>query len=879
MATQDYKLALDVSKLITNIVQLLGKIGVFTGKIFTAIMSSFVSGVGIVLGVIGVIIAIGDWLKNLDDLKKGRDTCYGMYRRIRSLLEFTNPNEICYKHFSSLTSWTEKTLLTMREFLVNRQQDIVMNKKLFVPADFNSFILYQNILSWIDLNEAIITANNGAYCDYIEFVSLRDYIDTNKVFEQDKARLEILILDNNVDILTKFLLALETLKNELLQRFKDKNLTDWTKQDISYCLENTNNLLSIFNQDGELYHNLKSQIQPQSDDIASIMLSIFRYLDYGYGLEVCGYDNLKSLYSQDEILSGLPIDNYVSNDVGFEWILDLLRPYMVDYGIIIFNDIYIKEYKSEIEYNYLKNPKLYNEKLYNDIIENIDGLKILSDNYYQYNVLLQSLKYFFNKDYLKINSTMVTYYGYNSNNEIVTKIPDIKTYVTFNYKDIYNYILSLKQTNLYDKYFELSELFKFNQSKTFDLCGGWLEDNTYHFSTAGWYDKGRTDKRTYTFKELLNFPYTTEEYFKQVLNNRNLFALVFVNAFQVQNSRYNCGYLRDTANRLFDNGYNLKKINETQNIINICKNDNRYYGLALYGYTNKQNKFIDEVIREKGLYQLMWESYLETYGRYGFDIINSYRDKLFKDLLNQDIELVNYIIREYTAQLSDFEIKYNDYSSIFADQTTGKDNQKIFNLSTEALKLERSNFGKYAFEKILVLPNYIFDNGTLYFNGFIQPIDILKASYKRTEITDLFYALNQVSFDKLFEYADGNFFTKLMLIDEAYSLRADNYELIAKYEFIIDKLKEKSDLHNLHFTKDDLINSFKQETIEDEISYNQNLIDSGIVFEKSSKENELIASQVNQKQAEQNIFVDKKLLKKYTLYGILGLGLVKIFRR
>lgn len=872
MATKDYKLALDVSKLVTNIVQLLGKIGVFTGKIFTAIMSSFVSGVGIVFGIIGVIIAIGDWLKNLDDLKSGRDTCYGMYRRIRSLLEFTNPNEICYKHFSSLTSWTEKTLLTMREFLVNRQQDLVMNKKLFVPADFNSFILYQNILSWIDLNEAIITANNGAYCDYIEFVSLRDYIDTNKVFEQDKARVEILILDNNVDILTKFLLALETLKNELLERFKDKNLTDWTKQDISYCLENTNNLLSIFNQDGELYHNLKSQIQPQSDDIASIMLSIFRYLDYGYGLEVCGYDNLKSLYSQDEILSGLPIDNYVSNDVGFEWILNILRPYMVDYGIIIFNDIYIKEYKSEIEYNYVKNPKLYNEKLYNDIIENINGLKILSDNYYQYNVLLQSLKYFFNKDYLKINSTMVTYFGYN-NDEIVKKIPDIKTYVTCNYKDIYNYILSLKQEGLYQDYFKNSLMFNDKQSYYIETGSAFLDKNTYNWDNGSRHYDHDHLKLEYSLKELLDLPYTTQEYFESLLKNKNYFRVIFVNAFQAKNTKRQCGLLSDIANDLFNKGFNtiekLKTVTDQTSSLRV----------EFFKYSNRYNDWLPNIVNKYGFYNLMYNSYLETFGTYGFDKLNQKREEIFNNLLNQDIELVNYIIREYTAQLSDFEIKYNDYSSIFSNQTTGKDNQKIFNLATEALKLERSNFGKYAFEKILVLPNYIFDRGTLYFNGFIQPVDILKASYKRTEITDLFYALNQVSFDKLFEYADGNFFTKLMLIDEAYSLRADNYELTAKYEFIIDKLKQKADLHNLHFTKDDLINSFKQETIEDEIAYNQNLIDSGIVFEKSSKENELIASQVNQKQAQSNILVDKKLLKKYTLYGILGLGLVKIFRR
>ena len=874
MATQDYKLALDITKLVSNVIKLLGKIGVFTTKILTSIMTSVVTGIGAIVGVIGLIISINSWLDSLSDLKKGRDTCYGMYRRIRSLIEFTEPNEICYKHFKSLTDWTEKTLLTMREFLVNRQTDIVMAKKLFVPSDFNSFILYQNILSWLDLNEAIITANNGAYCDYIEFVSLTDYIDTNKVFEQDKARLEILILNNDVDILTKFLLSLETLQKELKDRFKDKNLTDWTKNDLINCLNYTNTLLSIFSQDGELYHNLKSQIQPQHDDVASIMLSIFRYLDYGYGLINCGYENLKSLYSQDEILSGLPIDNYVSNDVGFEWILNILRPYMVDYGIIIFNDIYIKKYKTEIEQTYNSNKELYDKKFYSDIITEIENLENLSLSYYENNFLLQVLQY---KDYLKINPEMVTYYGYDSNNQIIPKRPDIKNYITFNYKNIYDYILSLKQTGLYNNYFSKSKMFNDNTVYDIDLAKTWLEKNTYH-----WYDNGYIWKGT--FLDILNSWQTPEDCFNQyILNDETKYAEVFINAFQYKNTRANCGQLegigRDFYRKGFNNKTSMKDKNAIYNLVN-----SKYRTV----YSNKLKDWFSNIFKNINFYDLMWNSYLETWKTGIYDRFNNKREEIFNSLLNQDIQILNDIIAYQQAELSKFEIKNSDYGSIFSDQITDKYNQKLFNLMVEALKLERSNFGKYVDEKVLALPYYQFDNGNLYFTGFIKPIDILRVSYIRKDITDLFYALNQFSFDKLFEYADGNFYQKLMQIDEAFEIRADNYELVVKYKAIQDYLKEKMESKTQYFTKDELINSFNQETIEDELLFNKQYLEQHPelkeIFQTEKQQKidnttEKIALEAQENKSQVNMLIDKKLLKKYTLYGILGLGLVKIFRR
>ena len=169
MSVTDNKIALTATELVVDVVQLLGKIGVFTTTLMTATIGLMVTGVGAIVSIFSMILSITSWLDSLDDLKKCRDTSYGMYRRIRSLVEFTNPNEICYKQFSTVVNWTKNTLLAFKQIMLQKQQDVIMTKKPFVPAEFNSFILYQNILSWLDLNQAIQTAQNGAYNDYIEF--------------------------------------------------------------------------------------------------------------------------------------------------------------------------------------------------------------------------------------------------------------------------------------------------------------------------------------------------------------------------------------------------------------------------------------------------------------------------------------------------------------------------------------------------------------------------------------------------------------------------------------------------------------------------------------------------------------------------------------
>ena len=954
MATQDNKMALSISEVVIDIVQLLGQVGIFSATLMTATIGLMVTGLGSVIGIFSLILSINDWLNGLDDLKKGRDVSYGSYRRIRTLEEFTDPNNICYQLFSNLTEIAQKSLLDIKQYLENNQRNILMSKKLFIPADFNSFILYQTILSWVDLNEAIITANDGAYTDYIEFVSISDYIDTNNIFEQDCIRLKELILENNVDVLVIFLKALESLDKELLLRSKNADLTDFTKADILYLYNKTQILLSIFKEGGELYNNLKQELIPQSYDVATLMMSIFRYLDYGYALANNNTQILQNLYQDDEFISGISIDSYVANQAGFEWILEILKSYSVDFGIILFNTIYIEKYKKEIEYRFNQDSSKYSEGFYKSILEYIKNFEVKSNQFYNYFCLENTIKYLYLKGYNTINQEMITYKSYDDKGYIIDKIPQFDTYVTFNYKNIYDYIFDFKDTGLYNQYFQKSLIFNDKQIYKVTTGNAWLEDNTYHWSdTGGWSDKARNIKNSFSLTELLEFPYTSQQYFENLLKDRNIFAVLFVNAFQKQNTRYYCGYLTDLANILFNNGFNYDKLDDNSAIIDmiirskklfevryingIISNSNyKSVFLALvnntlkyqqnYTFKSFSNRYtgIDcyKILEQKGLKQILWESYLETYGKYGFDIINAKREEVFNNLLQQDLEVLRVILLELKAFTVDFEIENADYSSIFSDYTVNKYDLELFEIMKQALSLLKSNYGKYQkFDMTIIKPLYNYQNNVLYFYGLFRPFDILVQSYNRTSgISDIYYLLNQISFDTLFEYAQGNFFSKLLQIDNALELKPEKYTLVAKYQDIITNLENSLLSKAKQVDKQQFISSFNQETVEKELYENQKYLDtlpkqpvvtqsveepieqpieepveqiveqpvveqpvSDLLVEDKNNQiqyqTELIASQYQQQQSQKQIIVDKKLLKKYTLYGILGLGVFKILRR
>ena len=452
---------------------------------------------------------------------------------------------------------------------------------------------------------------------------------------------------------------------------------------------------------------------------------------------------------------------------------------------------------------------------------------------------------------------------------------------------------------------------------------------------------------------MLDYPYTTEEYFEKILKSRELFPVLFVNAFQKQNTRFYCGYLRDLATALFNNGFNFEKLDNNNSIIdfiidtgylfrlytkdnNLISSRNYNYKNTLLSYINKNSYFytlktssnkysaIDcyKILKNKGLKQILWESYLETYGKYGFDIINAKREEVFNNLLQQDLEVLRVILLELKAFTVDFEIENADYSSIFSDYTVNKYDLELFEIMKQALSLLKSNYGKYQkFDMTIIKPLYNYQNNVLYFYGLFRPFDILVQSYNRTSgISDIYYLLNQISFDTLFEYAQGNFFSKLLQIDNALELKPEKYTLVAKYQDIITNLENSLLSKAKQVDKQQFISSFNQETVEKELYENQKYLDtlpkqpvvtqsveepieqpieepveqiveqpvveqpvSDLLVEDKNNQiqyqTELIASQYQQQQSQKQIIVDKKLLKKYTLYGILGLGVFKILRR
>lgn len=336
-----------------------------SSKVFEAIIgcvSTILSGVGFIISIVELIFSIDSYFNALSDLKKARNLCYGMYRRIKMLIK-ADANELCYKQISNLLNNAQNHLENLANRVKQNDKNVIeMEKKYFVPCEFNSFVLTTNILSWIDTNQIMLTVRNGSISDYVKFVSIIDYIDTKKVFEQDKVRIKTFIFENNVDMLNIFALNLEYLQNEIQDRLnKKQSLTDFTINDLKFIKAKTSELLSLFSD--ELLHNLQEQNNSISKDVVSLFSSIYRYLDFGYVMKNTYLDTYTSFIHN--VYCKQNIEEYCKNFP--EYPIYLFQNYFTYFGNVMYNNIYISNYQKQILQTLEQNISLYSKELVNQI--------------------------------------------------------------------------------------------------------------------------------------------------------------------------------------------------------------------------------------------------------------------------------------------------------------------------------------------------------------------------------------------------------------------------------------------------------------------------------------------------------------------------------
>ena len=117
-------------------------------------------------------------------------SCFNSYRRIYKLCNWANTNEVIYQNFNSVLDFAKEEILKIKdEFINSEYYKTNMRRKIFVGADFNSFVLFNNIITFIQSKQELSTAKDGVYNEYIDFCSIEDYIDTHEIIKQDLARI------------------------------------------------------------------------------------------------------------------------------------------------------------------------------------------------------------------------------------------------------------------------------------------------------------------------------------------------------------------------------------------------------------------------------------------------------------------------------------------------------------------------------------------------------------------------------------------------------------------------------------------------------------------------------------------------------------------
>lgn len=704
----------------------------------TSILASnpFSFALAIIVSVINYY-AIGSQLAKL---KKQYMTCYNSYRRIKKLGKWCDTNEIIYTGIKRVIDGCKQKCNDMIYYLTEHEKDLnnMMTRKIFVGADFNSFVLFTNIITFIQSAQDLSTTRDGVYNDYIDFCSIEDYIDTHNIITQDKCRIEYYILQGDTYGLKNFTIALDYLKGFFATYKQNKNLTKQTKSDIEYVLKCVDELSSCIGTENLINLQKENEKFLDSRNPEELFNSIYSYLIYSSAMENSPFKVCSSLLNK-QYYKDQNIYEYVS--AFSEYPVFLFSKWFFYFGNIMYNDIYIENYKSEIINAYNKDKSLYDFSFMKDLTDNINTFndyKIVLLWLFSVREFLQNIV---DKTYEKYSPTYATsitqtatdkdgktlynFYVPNNNymfNNLIKLIDNFKQYmVEYGYdKDKYSNIFK--------------NLFTFNTSNNLIRCRFVTQDN--------WFFWGKSNDK----------PKDVNNSFKNIIKSSGTY--INRNSTQTFENTY-VPFSRTTSKVIiakgnYDYAVNIfpivtKKEIENDNLIDITRkvdltlNDVYYYSKLDY-----REFFVDILRRTKNIF-----------------ILHSYIKQIFLDRYTQNWTTCYYSI--LYALMYDKNLR-----DLFFDGYN-------FQLSTDKSVVYNS-YKEYAQDKRFDVIFWWVDNGIKTFNIYTIVDDMLKNSKNKEKLKEI---LDDIKL-KYDEYINS------VKIDISYITSLIN-EQIANFETILDK--------------------------------------------------------------------------------------------
>lgn len=597
---------------------------------------------------LAVIVALINYFNvgsQLAKLKKQYLTCYNSYRRIKKLGKFCDTNEIVYTSIKRVIDGCKDKCYELINKLQSKDIQNLMSRKIFIGADFNSFCLFTNIITFIQSSQDLSTTRNGVYNDYIDFCLIEDYIDTHKIIEQDKCRIEYYILQGDTYGLKNFNIALDYLKGFFDTYKLNKNLTDNTIKNINYVYKCIDELYKAIGTQN--LKNLQKDNEKFLDDRnpEELFNSIYSYLIYSDSMKNSPFYVTNTLLNP-EFYKEQSIYEYVS--AFNEYPVFLFSKWFFYFGNIMYNDIYIENYKNEMLTSYEKNKSLYDYTFLKDLTDNINTF-----NDYKINLLwLYSIKEFLENIVTREYEKYSPYYA-TSFTQVATD-KDGKTIFNY-YTPNLQYVVD-NLGNLIDRF--KNYMLKYGYDKdnfltVFDNLFTFINSqNTVEFNIIKPYDK------KYSFSN--NMVMVVKDNFKDIIKQSKDFDRL--NMFADK-------YILPTDNEFGKLWYNktvniFESINEMFFKVfqkkNIFEKHSLSYGDIAYLTTLSYEDFYLWLIQSTKNIFYLYSYIIETY-RDNYSVDYFYFYNIFMVLLN-DRDLRDMFISGYEFETSNNQdIVYNSY--------------------------------------------------------------------------------------------------------------------------------------------------------------------------------------------------------------------------
>lgn len=515
------------------------------------------------LAIITMIIAYFEIGDAAAEIKKQYMVCFNTYRRTYKLCNWIETNTVIYNSLEKVLDMIENSLQKMKQEYETVGTGI-MKRKIFVGADFNSFALFTNVITFIQARQTLSTAKDGVYNDYIDFCSIIDYIDTKEVLQQDKARIEYFILQNDTDGLNNFYISIDYLLG-YFDTYLEMNtdLTSEVKQDINYVIKCVKELESVCGTSEILKKEYANETL--CNDTNRLFNSIYAKLIYASAMSNSPYKVCNTLLNQ-EYYKEQSIYSYVT--AFSEYPIYLFTNWFFAFGSVMFNEVYITKYQKEMLNVYTTNLNYINTEAFNDIMNDINMMEGYSRNQLWLNAIkefLQNLIDYQYKNCTEYYLTSITQTGVNEdgkvlynyyipNKDIEYLIPDIKTVIT-------NFVKYFSQTGYdYETYGNL-----LNEFKTLTTYNDKFKVRFLNFKCLDRMTKASSNGILGLLANINNNIYDLFNNITKAFNPKENFA-AFKEAIKQKTNHYllnnNTAYSVDYAGHAFTNNYLEFDIND-----------------------------------------------------------------------------------------------------------------------------------------------------------------------------------------------------------------------------------------------------------------------------------------------------------------------------